>query len=358
MHLKTRVTLGVVTIGAAVGAALVPTTSAFAAPGVTVTWGTQSLGLGLQDGDTATVTGTGFPASTQVFVSECSTNTGTAADCDQTPADGGVTAAQTDANGAFTASLVVRTETLGSAACGAASTCYAAATTNPTAPDATNTALASMKFDNLQVSPRSNLKAGQPLNLSGAGYNPSATVYVSECTSTDPTTALQKCDFNSVETYTTDANGKFTGVYHKAHTGVVGSDGSTCNPGGKCIIAGSDSIANPGNGHIGGAQVTFAQLKALSVTAKASKSHVAKGAKFAIKGKATSGSTGVKGLSVVLDKIKSGSPVKVASGKTGTGGAYAFTGLKQKKTTKYVVVITSQKGYKSATSKTVKVSTP
>jgi hypothetical protein len=264
----------------------------------------------------------------------------------------------TDATGAFTANVTVKTGVNGdSTKCGAASTCFVNATTNATAPDPnTNAAGGQIAFDRLQISPRTNLKNGQTINVVGGGFNPSANAYVSECTSADPTQAAQKCDLTNFATFPTDANGGFSRTY-VVHTGQIGSDGSTCDPGKSCIVAASDNVANPTAGHIGGGVVSFAQLKALAVSAKASKGHVAKGKSFKMSGKAKSAGAGVSGLKVVLDKIKGGTPSKVAGGKTGSGGAYSFK-LSQKKTTKYVVVIASQKGYKAAVSKTVKVSTP
>ena len=366
MQLKTRVTLGLATVGAAIGAVLVPTTSAFAAPApLTVTWANQASGLHLQDGDTATVSGTGFPASTQVFVSECSTLTGGAADCDSTPNDGGLALGMTDPSGAFTANLFVRTETLGSATCGASSVCHAVATTDPNAPDpSTNTSAGDLPFDNLQISPRTNLKTGTALNLIGAGYKANSTVYVTECTDTDPTKALQRCDVNSVETYPTDANGTFTGVYHKTHTGPAVSQTGPypCNPGTQCIVAGSDSITNPSaaDAHIGGAVVTFANLTATKTTASAPK-HAAKNAKFAVKGKVKAAGSALAGVKVTLYKLAGGKLTKIGKPKTtsSTGGV-KFKGLSQKKTTKYELktAASSAKYTAGSHSKAVKVSTP
>src|SRR4051794_36838204 len=97
MHLRTRVTLGVVTAAAAVGAALIPTTAAFAAPGMTVTWANKAAGLNLQNGDTVDVSGTGFKPSSTVYLVECSGTSGQA-NCDLATFKTGTT----DANGAFT----------------------------------------------------------------------------------------------------------------------------------------------------------------------------------------------------------------------------------------------------------------
>jgi hypothetical protein len=359
MHLKSRVILGVATAGAAIGAVLVPASSAMAAtPTLTVTQNAPT-GLNEQSGDTVTVVGSGYTPSATIALVLCSSVKPDGTGCDQSPADARLVPA--DANGGFTVNdLVVTTGVKGTdgVSCGAGSQCFVA---GANIAQQTEVAADDFLFDNLQISPRTNLKNGSVVNLVGANYKPSTPVYVSECNSTDKATALQHCDTNAVQTFTSDANGKISGQY-TVRTPIQASEAGpfSCAAGKQCVIAGTDNIASPGTGNIGGAVVTFAPaaaLKPLSVSAHSSKKHVAKGKAFKISGKAISKSAGVKGLKVVLDKIKGGAPSKVASGKTGTGGAYSFK-LSQKKTTKYVVVIAKQKGYKAAVSKTVKVSTP
>ena len=182
------------------------------------------------------------------------------------------------------------------------------------------------------MSPRTGLKNATSLNLLALGYNPNATVYVSECTSAVPADALQNCDINSVETYTTDANGAFTGVYRKVHVNPqVAAGPFACAPTKTCIVAGSDSIANPGAGHIGGALVTFAALTKTATSAKAPSS-ANKGAKFAVKGKVTAAGNGVSGLKVTLFKVTKSGLAKIGTKTTGSTGGYKFAGLKQKKT--------------------------
>lgn len=354
MQLKTRAILGVVSVGAAVGAALIPATNAFAAASMTATWANESAGLNLQNGQTVAVSATGFKASSTAYVVECSGTTGQAA-CDT----GTLQTVQTDANGAFSiAAFPVHTGTVGNGTCNANATCYVAATTDPTGADLTQASAAPIQFDRLQISPRTGLKTGSVLNLSGAGYTANATVYVSECNSTDKATALQHCDAGLVKTFTADANGAFAGTY-SATVGISASDPGpyACTAGKTCIVAGTDNLANPGAGNIGGAVVGFAAapvLKPLAVTAHSNHKHIAKGKTFKISGKATSNGTGVKGLRAILRKASGKS---LASTTTGTGGSYVFS-HKQKKTTKYIVTIAKQKGYKAATSKVVKVSTP
>jgi hypothetical protein len=354
MHLKSRAILGVATVGAAIGAALVPTTSAFAAPAMSATWANQSVGLNLQNGDNVSVSGTGFKPGVTAYLVECSGTTGQS-NCDL----GTLQTTQTDANGALTlAAFPVHTGTVGDGVCNANSTCFIAASTDPTGADLTQASAAQIQFDRLQVSPRTGLKNGTVLNLVGAGYNPGATVYVSECNSTDKPTALQHCDANSIATFTADAKGAFTGTYNKTHTNLSASQSGpySCTAGTTCIVAGSDNLANPGAGNIGGALVKFAALAKTVTTAKAPSS-VVKGAKFAIKAKVSAAGNGVAGLKVTLFKVTSSGLSKVASSTTSSTGAHKFAGLTQKKTSKYEVKSAANATYAASHSKVVKVTT-
>jgi hypothetical protein len=357
MHLKSRALLGVATVATAIGAALIPATNAFAAPAMTATWATQAAGFGLQNGDNVNVSGTGFKPSTTAYLVECSGTTGQS-NCDLST----VQSTQTDASGNFTvAAFPVHTGTVGDGACNANSVCYVAGSTDPSGTDLTQASAAPIQFDRLQITPRTNLKNGSVVNLSGAGYKPSSNVYVSECNSADKATALQHCDAGIVTVFPADANGAFTGTYkitvppHPSDPGPL-----ACTAGKTCIVAGTDNLGNPGSGNIGGAVVGFAAapvVKPLSVSAKASTAHAGKGKTFKVTGKATSNGTGVAGLNAVLDKVVNGSLQKVASGKTVSGGGFTFK-VSQQKTTTYEVVIAAQKGYAKGHSKTFKVSTP
>ena len=355
MHLKSRVILGAATAATAIGAALIPATmAAAAAPALTVTVN-EPTGFNAQDGSTVTVVGSGYTANAQIAIVECSAVDHGQAGCNVA----GYKLTTADANGGFTVSdFVVHTGAIGDGKCGANSTCYvAAANAANQAEQAANT----FQFDRLQVSPRTGLRNGQKLTISGAGFKPSTTVYVSECTGSDPTKATQDCQTSApaLQTYPTDANGAFGPVSFTVVTGRLNADGSKCDVGKSCIIAASDNILNPGDpsAHIGGAVVKFAAVKPLSVTARASVGHIGKGKTFKVTGSAKSGSSGVPGLTAVLDKVVNGSLQKVASVKTGSSGSILFK-IAQQKTTTYKVVISAQKGYAKAASKTFKVATP
>jgi hypothetical protein len=346
-------------ISAAVGAALVPATTAFAAtPALTVTVNADAPNLNAQSGGTVTAVGSGFTPGATVALVECSSIAPDGSGCDQTPANAKIVTA--DANGGFTANdVVVTTGPKGTAggSCGAGSTCFVAGANLANQAEA---AADDFLFDNLQVTPRTNLKNGAALSIEGANYTPGATVYVSECTSTVPAEALQKCDINSVSTYTADANGHFTGTYDKVHTNPAAETGPyPCMPGKSCVVAGSDSIANPGAGHIGGALVHFAALTKTATKATASKAHVAKNAKFSIKGKVTAAGNAVKGLKVTLYKVKKSGLAKVGKAKTTSStGSVKFKGLTQKKTTKYELKTKANASFAGSVSKVVKVKTP
>jgi hypothetical protein len=113
-----------------------------AGPTVTVTPAT-----GVKDGDTVTLSGTGFAASTGLFAVECA-GSGSGpppaqADCDL----GTLTTSTTDATGAFSGvKIVVHTGAVGDKTCDAGGSCDIVVTTSMTAPDATNSAIGTFTF--------------------------------------------------------------------------------------------------------------------------------------------------------------------------------------------------------------------
>ena len=353
MHLKTRVTLGMATIGVAIGAAVVPATTAMAAtPTLTVTMN-EPTGVNEQSGDTVTAVGTGYTAGATVALVQCSSVVPDGSGCDQTPANARIVTA--DSSGGFTvADLVVTTGTKGNGTCGAGSTCFVAGANIANQAEA---AADDFMFDRLQISPRTNLKNGQVVNLVGGGFKTGgqgATAYVSECTTLDPAKATTACDFSGFKTYTLNNDGTFTGTF-TVKTGTIGSDGGKCNPGGSCVIGATDNFSNPAQGNLGGGVIKFATLTKTVTTASAPSS-VKKGAKFAIKGKVTAGSKVVSGLKATLYKVTSSGLTKIATAKT-TSTGFKFAGLTQKKTTKYEVKSAANATYAASHSKVLKVTT-
>ena len=94
MQIRSRLTKAGMLGSAVVAALAISTAPASAAPAVTA-----SPSSGLADGQTVTVTGTGFPAGAEVAVSQCRENT----TCTDTLAK-----ATVGANGTFTAPYTVR----------------------------------------------------------------------------------------------------------------------------------------------------------------------------------------------------------------------------------------------------------
>src|SRR4051812_1805248 len=332
MQLKSRVTLGLATTAVAVGAVLVPATMASAAtPTLTVTQNTPT-GLNEQNGGTVTAVGAGYTPGATIALVQCSTVTADGAGCDQTPANARLVAA--DSNGGFTVSnLVVTTGPKGNGTCGAGSTCFVAGA-NPA--NTTEAAADDFKFDNLQVSPRTNLKNGQVLTLVGGGFTASHDVFVAECSSLDPSQALNACDVSHAKSVKSNANGAFTTTY-AIRTGAIGN--GTCNSSSQtCGIGATDNQLVPQNGHIGGALLKFAPVSATSLTAKSTRASVVAGHRFAVKGQLKSGPAGVNGAKVTLYKVVKSKATKLGTKTTrtvsGHSGSYAFSGLKQAKTSR------------------------
>ena len=115
---------------AAAALALAIPSAAFAATSLSV-----SPSSGLKDGQSVSVTGSGYPASTTIYVVECANLTGQAG-CDITR----LGTAQSDATGAINTKFTVHTGTIGNGTCDATHPCYISAG------DAAQTAHGAMKI--------------------------------------------------------------------------------------------------------------------------------------------------------------------------------------------------------------------
>jgi len=313
----------------------------------------------LNDGDSVTVDGSGFPATDSLSVLECS-GTGGASDCDTA----NIVPATTDGGGAFSTTFTVHTGTIGSGTCDStASNCFLVAS------DGTNTATAPITFAPtgayLTITPNSNLKNGQTVQISGANF-PSAsngqTAYVVECSKNPPATDGSDCDTSNLGMPTVHG-GSFGPISFKIVAGSAfsasGAKGS-CAYGDTCWITATTDItgADPTQSALGA--ITFAKTTPptkvkTSTTAKASNKSVKKGQKFTISGAVKAGGKGVKGLKETLYAGKK----KVASKTSGSGGKFSFKLKGAKKTTKYYVQTAAKtvgsKAYQSSKSKTVTV---
>jgi hypothetical protein len=183
--------------------------AAAAAPVVKV-----SPSKGLVDLQKVTISGTGFSANIQLGSAECRPGALAEADCDL----GTVVYAQTDQHGAFTLVRYVRrliTVAGKKVDCGAAVGCIIGAASvanlkqdggqkiffNPKIPP---------KVATIAVSPNTKLVDHQLVTVSGTGYAPSTTVYVSQCLAHPPAGAGQVCDYSTQRYVTVDSHGAFT----------------------------------------------------------------------------------------------------------------------------------------------------
>jgi hypothetical protein len=339
MHLATKIAVRVGAVAVAVAAVAIPATAAHATgPSLTAVPNT-----GLHDGDSVAVTGAGFTASTAYNVVECSGLTGLAA-CDTS----NVVSGTTGADGSISDSITVHTGTIGNGTCApGSSNCYVVASTDAGGPDTAFASIAFAALPSVTVVPNTNVKNGSTVTVSGANFPPNkAPLFVLECSG--PTSA--QCDTGTLNlTGSTDAEGSFSGITVKVHTGAVGT--GTCKAGGTCLIAASTS-QTPDSSQAGAGVFTFAKAAktiATKTTAKVSHSKVV--------GKVKAAGKGVSGLKTFLDRKVGTKWHKVATLHTHKGGK--FHSKKLTKSGKYEVKTPKQhkgsKTYGASHSKVVKV---
>lgn len=320
-----------------------------AGPAVTVTPAT-----GVKDGDTVSVSGTGFPASQPtVYALECG-GTGGQADCDISTLNA---SGSTDASGSFgPISIKVHTGAVGDKTCNAGDTCYIAAATSTT-PDATNSATGSFTFAGatttgaaITISPTTNVKSGSDITVNGTGFAPKTAFYAVECSGTG---GQADCDTSALGQGTTDASGNVSGVKVPVHTGKVG-DG-TCNPGKTCYIAATTDITGQDKSQQAAATFTFGSgsVKPPAKPAKTKTKAAYSSKKQAISGEVTSKGSGVKGVKTKLE-FKKGSHWKVVdSTKTKASGSFKFKHVT--KSGVYKVKALKNAKFKGSTSKKIEV---
>jgi len=299
---------------------------------------TVAPNTGLADGDSVTVTGTGFAGTTAAYsLVQCSGLTGVAA-CDLVHATGGTT----DGSGDFSKTYTVHTGAIGTGTCAAGSSnCYLIASTDGGGADTAFASIAFAPAPAVTVSPATNVKDGSKISVSGTGFPASQpVVYVVECSGISGSTA---CDLSTLATGSTNASGAFNNIKIKVHTGTVGN--GTCKAGGPCYVAAATS-QTPDATNSGAAKFHFAKASIVKTKTAAK----AKGAK--IVGTVKAGGKGISGLKTILDIRKGGHWKKVATLHTHKGGKFHSAKLKSGK---YHVATPKQGKYGASTSKSVKV---
>jgi hypothetical protein len=380
MRFTSKLAVRVAAVGVAAAGIGLPLASLTSAHAVTPAGASISLSksISLTDGESITVTGANFPVSTlPVYIVECSSATS----CNETPGGNGglvIDTTGTDTGGGFTATFPVGEGNVGSGKCGrntptqalpSDTQCFIAASTVVSGQTTANSASANIFFNPIvTVAPTSkNLKGGQVVHITGAGYPGAAgqKVYVVECSGA----TLNDCGLSTLQmNAVTTAAGTFSGVAVTVVNGSLGSGlagpaGSCTSASKNCIIAASTSIAMPPvAADEGAAPITLAKIvTAKTVTAAtASGKKVPSTKKFTISGTVKAGGKGVKGLATKLE-IKSGSKwKKVSALTTKAGGKFKSGKLKgPKSSAKYEVVTAKQtvggKTYLASTSKVITV---
>jgi hypothetical protein len=372
MHLKTRLAVGVTATAAAVGALLVPATSAFAAPSLTATPSSS-----LFEQAVTQVTGSGLPPSAGLDLIECNLQTALAIGLDdpnvvfEACAVSTVTPATTDADGNLPATpFTVTTGQLGS---DPSSVCdYSTNGQCVVAAGDPNTfqlfAYTGIAFSQVVATPYLNLHNGDNVDVTGAGLPASTNVIVVECNVANGQDQTA-CDTNGINFGQTDADGNLPAVAMTAKTGQVGSNpDAVCDSQsavGDCVFAVADATTQA---PLGFAVFTVAAPPHVttSLSIASNKGNVDPHQKFTIKGRDTAGNAGVNGVKVTLqsrtNKNADWSKVDSTTTKTnskGKDGSYKFGGLTENKTKYYRVksaaLSTADAIYDADTSGVVKV---
>lgn len=342
MRLSTRLSVGVATLAAAVGAVVAPATPAFAA--ATITADPDSS---LYDGQTIMVSGSGFSPNQSLALVECNLDTAAATNNDPYKScdiNDVVLDAVADANGALPPTpITVRTGQLGS---DASSVCnYSTNGHCVIAAGDPSTfqllAFAPIAFSSVTVTPATGLHNGDTVEVAGAGLPGNTDVYILECNSDVP--AASGCKLTGAVPATTDAQGALAPTSFVVATGQLGSDpASVCDAStSACVITVVDKTSQQPYGF---APIGFAPDRvSTSISIKSTDDKVSKGDKFAIKGRLKTASGGVNGVVVKLySRAKGTSKWGKADDKTTTpsgskAGSYKFGGLKESSTKEYRV---------------------
>jgi hypothetical protein len=345
MPLSRKYVARLAALGVAAAAAIALPATAAHATGPTIDVTPSTL---LQNGQTVSVSGSGFTPSSTFYISECGGVDNPAAQCDTSH----IVTGQTDPDGLIPATdYVVHTGAIGSAGdtCPSSTAaggngCFIAATTSLT--DATQGTAKPINFAPVVgVVPATNVKNNATVKVSGYGFpDTKATVYVVECGGTG---GQADCDIGTLKTGKTNAAGEFSNVALTVHTGTVGD--KTCNPGGPCFAAAATS-ASPTAAQEGAGVFTFAASTkpiATSTSAKYHKQH------HKITGKVTAGGKGVAGgFEVDIQKKKHGNWKTVAEKTTFTGGTFK---AKVHKSGRYRAATPKQGNYLASHSKVLHV---
>ena len=197
------------------------TFAALASPTITV-----SPSTGLKNGETVTITGSGFTAGDSLYAVQCLVAATSAAGCDTT----GATPITANSDGTLpSTTFKVTAGTIGSGACGTTAANVRDCVITVATAAGTDAAQETIEFHFAKVTlvrtlyarPTLNLRNGQVVTVFGHGFIPRDHVYIVECLA--GATGAAGCDLRTLKAVTIRANGVLPATKFRVVTGKIGS---------------------------------------------------------------------------------------------------------------------------------------
>ncbi len=192
-----------------------------AGPSITV-----SPSTGLKNGDTVTITGSGFTPGDSLYALECLATATSAAGCNAA----GATPITANSDGTLpSTTFKVTTGTIGTGTCGTTAAnvrdcviTVATVTGTDAAQETIELNFEKVKFVRaLYARPTLNLRNGQVVTVFGHGFIPRDRVYIVECLA--GATGAASCDLRTLKAVTIRANGVLPATKFRVVTGKIGS---------------------------------------------------------------------------------------------------------------------------------------
>ncbi len=226
-----------------------------AGPSITVTPST-----GLTNGQTVTITGSGFTAGDSLYAVECLATATSAAGCNTT-APTPITAKSDGTLPSTT--FTVKTGTIGSGTCGTSAsdlTACVISVSNATAGDAAHAPItfAALASPTISVSPSTGLKNGESVTITGSGFIAGDSLYAVQCLAT--ATSAAGCNTTAPTPITANSDGTLPSTTFTVAAGTIGSGacGTTAANARACVI----TVATITGTDAGAAPIQFAIAKA------------------------------------------------------------------------------------------------
>ena len=248
---------GTLVASAPITFATASSTTAPSGPSITVTPST-----GLTNGQTVTITGSGFTPGDSLFAVECLATATSAAGCNTA----GATPITANSDGTLpSTTFTVKTGTVGTGTgtCGTSAsdlTACVISVSNATAGDAAHAAItfAALASPTISVSPSTGLKNGESVTITGSGFIAGDSLYAVQCLAT--ATSAAGCNASGATPITVNSDGTLPSTTFKVTAGTIGSGacGTTTTNARACVI----TVATITGTDAGAAPIQFAIAKA------------------------------------------------------------------------------------------------